>query len=85
MRMAPLHVKRKIWWELIFAGVLLYLFVGVRTEKKRDVAAAAQIARTAMVAEARIHPVVAMAQAALAPALQLGAVLPPQVAPLALP
>lgn len=42
MRMAPKHVKRKFWWELIFISLLLYLLIGVRSQKKGEVAAAAQ-------------------------------------------
>jgi hypothetical protein len=39
--MAPFHVKRKFWWELIFISVLLFLLAGVPSQRKRDVAAAA--------------------------------------------
>lgn len=39
MRMAPFHVKRKFWWELIFISVLLFLLAGVPSQRKRDAAA----------------------------------------------
>jgi hypothetical protein len=39
--MAPLHAKRKFWWELIFISVLLFLLAGVRVQRKQEVAAAA--------------------------------------------
>jgi hypothetical protein len=35
--MAPIHVTRKFWWELIFISVLVFLLVGVRSQTKRDV------------------------------------------------
>ncbi|HTD66914.1 MAG TPA: hypothetical protein VK846_10340 [Candidatus Limnocylindria bacterium] len=41
MRMAPEHVKRKFWWELIFIGVLLFLLAGGRSIEERKVVAAA--------------------------------------------
>jgi hypothetical protein len=34
MRMAPLHVKRKFWWELAFIGLLLFLLTGVWAQRK---------------------------------------------------
>jgi hypothetical protein len=42
MRMDPIHVTRKFWWELIFISVLVFLLVGVRSQTKREVLAAAQ-------------------------------------------
>ena len=42
MRMAPLHVKRKFWWELIFIGALFFLLTGVRSQRQRDATATAQ-------------------------------------------
>jgi hypothetical protein len=41
MRMAPHHVKHQFWWELIFISVLIYLFVGLRSQRKELVATAA--------------------------------------------
>ena len=40
MRMAPLHTKRKFWWELLFISVLVFLLAGVRSQRKLEVAAA---------------------------------------------
>src|SRR6185503_15495049 len=40
VRMAPLHVKRKFWWELIFISVLLFLLAGAWSQRKGEVAAA---------------------------------------------
>ena len=37
--MAPIHVTRKFWWELIFIGVLIFLFTGIRSQMKRDLLA----------------------------------------------
>ena len=34
--MAPIHVTRKFWWELIFVSVLVFLLVGVRSQTKRE-------------------------------------------------
>jgi hypothetical protein len=62
--MAPLHVKRKFWWELIFIGVLIFLLTGVHAQRKRDVAAAAQ-------------PTLVPVIVALAPAVKLGLVVAP--------
>jgi hypothetical protein len=45
MRMAPFHVKRKFWWELIFISVLLFLLAGVPSQRKRDAAAATMLDR----------------------------------------
>jgi len=42
VRMTPSHVKRKLWWELIFIGVLVFLLVGARTQRTQDVAVAAR-------------------------------------------
>lgn len=41
--MAPLHVKRKFWWELIFISVLLFLLAGVHVQRKQEVAAAVPV------------------------------------------
>ena len=43
MRMAPKHVKRKVWWELIFISVLLFLLAGVRVPRNQEVATAAPV------------------------------------------
>jgi hypothetical protein len=39
MRMNPLHLRRKFWWELLFVSTLLFLLVGVRWQKKAEVVA----------------------------------------------
>ena len=44
MRMAPLFVKRKLWWELIFISVLLFLLAGIPSQGKREAVQAAQAA-----------------------------------------
>jgi hypothetical protein len=67
--MAPKHVKRKFWWELIFISVLLFLLAGARSQRKHEVAAA----------QATLGPTVV----ALAPAIVLPTVLKP-LSPLAL-
>lgn len=36
MRMAPQHIKRNCRWEVIFIGVLIFLWVGVRSQKQRE-------------------------------------------------
>ena len=55
VRMAPQHIKRKFWWELIFIGVLLFLLAGVPSQRKREAVAAA---------ESTPSPAVALAPAA---------------------
>ena len=96
MRMAPNHVKHKFWWELIFISVLIYLVVGVRSQKKQELVAAAQAtAAAAMAALAQVNlppvveldgkpEIVAVAPAALAPAAVVGALVTPPPSPLAL-
>jgi hypothetical protein len=64
MRMAPHHVKHKFWWELIFISVLIYLFVGLWSQRKEELVAAAQAtAAPAVLAVAHSIPV---------PAIELG-------------
>jgi hypothetical protein len=47
--MAPLHSKRKFWWELIFISVLLFLLAGVRPQREREVGAAQSVLAPAIV------------------------------------
>jgi hypothetical protein len=42
MRMAPFHVKRKFWWELLFISVLIFLLAGSLSQKTHDVVAMVQ-------------------------------------------
>ena len=67
--MAPLHVKRKFWWELIFIGVLLFLLAGVPSQRKREAVAAQATPAVTVIA--------------LVPATVLGAVVAPLPAPIA--
>lgn len=71
LRMAPLHVKRKFWYELILISVLIFLLAGIPSQTKREAAAAAQATPAAAVV-------------ALAPAAVLGTVEKPLPPPLAL-
>jgi hypothetical protein len=75
LRMAPLHVKRKFWWELIFISVLIFLLAGVRSQRKREDVAAAQVTPAATLAPTVV---------ALIPAADLGGVVTPLPLPLAL-
>ena len=69
--MAPKHVQRKFWWELLLISLLLYLLAGVRSQKKHEMVAAAQAGA-------------APATIALAPTIPLGVVATPLPLPLAL-
>ena len=40
MRMAPQHVKRTFWWELVFIGILLFLLAGARSQRKQELVTA---------------------------------------------
>jgi hypothetical protein len=61
--MAPLHVKRKFWWELIFIGALFFLLTGVRSQRQRDAAATAQTSLAQIVAIPTTVPALALARA----------------------
>jgi hypothetical protein len=59
--MAPQHVKRKFWWELIFISVLLFLLAGVRVPRKQEVAAAPALLTPAITLSAVLQPLPALA------------------------
>src|ERR1043166_3048541 len=40
VRMAPLHMKRKFWWELILISLLVFLLASARSQRKQELAAA---------------------------------------------
>jgi len=85
LRMAPLHVKRKFWSELILISVLIFLLAGVRSQTKREDLAAAQITPAPVVATpAPTVATLAPTVVALAPAAVLGAVVTPPPPPVAL-
>ena len=79
MRMAPLHLKRKFWWELMFLGVLVFLLLGSRSQRQREVALAGLPAPIAM---ALAPPVVNFV--ALVPKVEIGSAVIPLLPPLAL-
>ena len=57
MRMAPLHMKRKFWWELLFISVLVFLLAGARSQRKREVANwVAPVLAPAVVLSAVVEP-----------------------------
>ncbi len=61
MRMNPLHVHRKFWWELIFLGLLLFLLAGARSQAKLEVVAAALAALPPVVGSEIIATLVPLA------------------------
>lgn len=77
--MAPLHLKRKFWWELTFIGVLVFLLLGSRAQRKLEVAAAAF---PIPIAVALAPPVVTVV--ALVPKVEIGSAIIPMRPPLAL-
>ena len=79
MRMAPLHLKRKFWWELMFIGVLVFLLIGSTTQWQREVAFTAS---PAPITIALAPPVVAFV--ALMPKVEIGSAVIPLLPPLAL-
>jgi hypothetical protein len=79
VRMAPLHLKRKFWWELTFLGVLVFLLLGSRAQRQREVALAAI---PVPIAIALAPPVVTLV--ALVPKVEIGSAVIPLLPPLAL-
>ncbi len=78
MRMAPLHLKRKFWLELMLLAVLAFFLLGSRAQRQREVASAAI---PGPIAIALAPPVVTLV--ALVPKVEVGSsmiLLPPPMA-----
>ncbi len=76
MRMAPLHLKRKYWLELMLLGVLAFLLLGSRAQQQREVAAAAL---PVPITIALAPPVVALV--ALVPKVEINSAVRPLLSP----